>query len=69
MVGLYCYDLSGKLIWEKDLGRFPMKANWGSSTSPFVYRDLIYMQIDNEEESFLAALDKKTGEENYWRLV
>ena len=34
MVGLYCYDLNGNKIWEKNLGSFPMQADWGSSSSP-----------------------------------
>jgi len=67
MTGLYCYDLDGNLVWEKDLGNYPMQSNWGTSTSPLLYKDVLYMQIDNEENSFLAALDAKTGEEK-WRI-
>lgn len=67
MTGIYCYDLAGNLIWEKDLGNYPMQSNWGTSTSPLLYKNMLYMQIDNEEQSFLAALDAKTGEEQ-WRV-
>ncbi|NQU54661.1 MAG: PQQ-binding-like beta-propeller repeat protein [Bacteroidetes bacterium] len=67
MTGLYCYDMKGNLVWEKDLGNYPMQSNWGTSSSPVLYDNVLYMQIDNEEKSFLAALDSKTGEEK-WRV-
>jgi len=67
MTGLYCYDMNGNLKWEKDLGNLPMQSNWGTSTSPLLFKGVIYMQIDNEEKSFLAALDAKSGEEK-WRI-
>ena len=66
MVGLYCYDMNGKKIWEKNLGAFPMQANWGSSSSPIVYEDKLIMQFDNTENSQVIALDKATGNE-LWR--
>jgi outer membrane protein assembly factor BamB len=68
MTGVYCFDMDGKLIWEKDLGNYPMQSNWGTSTSPLLYNGVLYMQIDNEEKSFLAALDSKTGAEK-WRVA
>ncbi len=61
MTGIYCYDMQGNLIWENDLGNYPMQSNWGTSTSPALYNGLLFMQIDNEEKSFLTALDAKTG--------
>ena len=68
MTGVYCYDMDGNLVWEKDLGNYPMQSGWGTATSPLLYNDVLYMQIDNEESSFLAALDAITGEEK-WRIV
>ena len=67
MTGLFCYDMNGNLVWEKDLGNYPMQSNWGTATSPLLFDGILYMQIDNEENSFLAALDAKTGEEK-WRM-
>lgn len=67
MTGLFAYDLDGKLLWKKDLGVFPMQAGWGTSSSPVVLDDHLYLQIDNEEKSFLVALDTATGEER-WRV-
>jgi outer membrane protein assembly factor BamB len=67
MTGVYCFDMDGNPVWEKDLGNYPMQSNWGTSTSPLIYKGVLYMQIDNEEKSFLAALDSKTGTEK-WRV-
>jgi outer membrane protein assembly factor BamB len=66
MTGVYCYDLDGKPLWKKDLGSYPMMAGWGTGSSPALDGDRLFIQCDNEEKSFLVALDKKTGEER-WR--
>ncbi len=39
---------------------------WGTSSSPVLHDGSLFLQIDNEEKSFLVALDAKTGEEK-WR--
>jgi outer membrane protein assembly factor BamB len=63
MNGLYCYDLDGKLLWEKDLGAYFTLNGWGTGSSPVLYKDLLFVQVDNEENSFLVALNAETGEE------
>lgn len=63
MMGVFCYDLDGKLLWKKDLGAFPMQMGWGTASSPVLEGDKLFLQIDNEQKSFLVALDKKTGKE------
>ncbi len=63
MTGLYCYDLDGKELWKKDLGSYSMMAGWGTSSSPVLAGDRLFIQCDNEEKSFVAAYDKKTGKE------
>lgn len=64
--GLYCYNLAGNQLWKKDLGAFPMMMGWGTSSSPVVHDGKVYIQCDNEQKSFLAAFDAKTGDE-LWR--
>ena len=66
MRGLYCYDLDGNKVWEKNIGIFPMQSNWGTSSSPILYKNLLIIQFDNEENSQILALDKATGDE-IWR--
>lgn len=68
MIGLYCYDMEGNKVWEKDLGAYPMEANWGTSSSPVLFKDKLIMQFDNEENSQVFALNKMTGEE-LWKTT
>jgi hypothetical protein len=66
MHGLYCYDLAGKKVWSKDLGAQKMMMGWGTGSSPALDGDRLFILCDNEDKSFLAAFDKKTGKE-LWR--
>jgi outer membrane protein assembly factor BamB len=59
--------LDGMLLWEKDLGVYYTQRGWGTGSSPVLYKDVLYIQRDNEENSFLIALNAKTGEE-IWRV-
>lgn len=68
MTGVYCFDLQGTLLWEKDLGAFNTQNGWGTGSSPVLYQDMLYIQVDNEEQSFLVALDAATGAEK-WRVA
>jgi outer membrane protein assembly factor BamB len=67
MHGLFCYDFAGNLVWKKDLGSYPMQMGFGTASSPVLEGDRLFLQIDNEEKSFLVALNKKTGDE-LWRV-
>jgi outer membrane protein assembly factor BamB len=66
-VGVFCYDLDGKELWSKNLGTYKMALNWGTASSPVLYKDRLYIVDDNEQQSFLVALDKRTGKE-VWRV-
>jgi outer membrane protein assembly factor BamB len=66
MIGIWCHDLAGDLVWKKDLTAFPTHFDWGTGSSPVLWRDLLFIQCDNEKASFLAALNKLTGDE-VWR--
>ncbi len=61
--GLYCYDMQGKLIWDKDFGDMTVKNAWGEGSSPALYKDKIVVNWDHEGQSFIIALDKSTGKE------
>jgi outer membrane protein assembly factor BamB len=67
-VGLYCYDLDGRALWSRQWGSFKMDWNWGTSASPVLHGDLLFVLNDNQEASFLAALDKRTGKD-VWRVA
>jgi outer membrane protein assembly factor BamB len=67
--GLYCYDIDGKLLWQKNFGVlksvfFTMqKAEWEFASSPIIYKGVLIIQCDVLENSFVAAYDVKTGVE------
>jgi outer membrane protein assembly factor BamB len=64
--GLYALGLDGGLKWHKDLGRMDTLHAHGEGSSPVVYRDTVFVVWDHEGDSFVAALDKRTGAER-WR--
>ena len=67
MNGVHCLDLDGNILWQKDLGVYEMRAGWGTASSPALADGRLFVQVDNEEQSFLVALDSKTGDE-LWRV-
>ena len=64
--GLYAYDMNGKLLWEKDLGDKKMRQEFGEGQTPVLHGNRIVVQWDHQGPSFIAALDKMTGNE-IWR--
>jgi outer membrane protein assembly factor BamB len=66
MTGVFCYDFAGKLVWKADLGAYPMAMGNGTASSPVLDGGRLFIQCDNEEKSFLVALDARTGKE-LWR--
>lgn len=66
-VGVFCYDLGGMLLWSKRLDPHATRAGWGTAASPALHADRLYILNDNEESSYLLALDTKTGDE-IWRV-
>jgi outer membrane protein assembly factor BamB len=67
MHGLFCYDFAGKLLWKKDFGAYPTSMGHGPASSPVLDGERLFLQIDNEENSFLVALNARTGDE-LWRV-
>jgi outer membrane protein assembly factor BamB len=65
--GLYCLDTAGKLLWQKDLGQMHSKHGHGEGSSPALHGDTLVVNWDHEEQSFLVALDKRTGKQ-LWRV-
>ena len=59
--GLYCSDLDGKILWEKDLGK--VSVTFGEGSSPALWQNSLFVVQDNNGESFVHAFDKKTGRE------
>ena len=64
--GYYAYDMNGKLIWEKDLGDKKMRNTFGEGSTPALFGNRLVVQWDHQGQSFVAAFDKRTGQE-LWR--
>ena len=60
-VGLFVFDMNGNRIWDYDWKPVRTRLGWGTAASPFLHKDRIYVVNDNDEQSFIAALDKKSG--------
>ena len=63
--GLYCFDMDGKPLWSREMPAAETQYGWGTSISPVVYQDRVYLVNDNNEQSYMLALDKRTGEVIY----
>ena len=72
--GLYCYTTEGDLVWSRDFGVLDSgyymvpDAQWGFASSPVIHADRVIIQVDVQENSFVAALDLATGED-VWRTA
>lgn len=65
-VGLFCYDLEGKPLWSTNWPAVKTRNAWGSAASPILHNDRIVIVNDNDDASFIVALDSKTGRQ-LWR--
>lgn len=64
--GLYCYSLDGAPLWDVDLGEMRTRFGWGEGASPTVHADVLVVNWDQEENSFIVALNARDGSE-LWR--
>lgn len=65
-VGLYCYDLSGKQLWKREITAKKTFFDYGAAASPIVHDGQVIVLYDNQEESYIASFDAKNGEPR-WR--
>lgn len=63
--GLYCLDLDGKVLWNAKFGTMRTANGFGEGSSPAVYGDTVIVNWDNEDKSFIVALDAKTGKQKW----
>lgn len=64
--GVFCLDLDGKQLWDVNLGQMQTRNQFGEGSSPAIYDGTLVIPWDHEGESFIVALDAKTGTEK-WR--
>jgi outer membrane protein assembly factor BamB len=56
-------DMKGAVVWKRELGALPGRSEYGSGGSPALHGDRLYIVNDNATQSFIVALDKRTGKE------
>ena len=65
--GLYVYDMTGRLVWQKDFGlKMRMFNGFGEGVGPVLDEGRLLVLADHEDEGFLTMLDAATGKE-IWR--
>jgi outer membrane protein assembly factor BamB len=64
--GLISYGEDGKERWRADLGKF--NNPYGMGGSPILAGDFVILQADQDTDSYLLALDAKTGKQ-VWKTA
>jgi len=67
-LGLFCFDLEGSPAWSRRFEPRPIRNGWGTAASPVLHGDHLYIVNDNDAESYLLCLEKRTGKE-IWRVI
>jgi hypothetical protein len=67
-VGLFAFSLDGTPLWSKRFDPQPMYLDFGTASSPVVHDGQVFVLHDNDGQSFVAAVDARTGAER-WRVV
>jgi outer membrane protein assembly factor BamB len=65
-LGLWVYDLNGRLAWTTPLEANPIYLDFGTGSSPALAGNLLVIVNDNEKQQYIAAFDKQTGKQ-VWR--
>lgn len=66
--GIFCFDMDGNKIWERDLGSMQTRMGFGEGASPALHENTLVVPWDHEGDSSIAALDATTGEIR-WRVA
>ena len=67
--GLYAYDFDGNLQWSRDFNvKMKIFNQFGESSSPALHGNTLVMLFDHDGQSFIEAVDKRTGETLWKRL-
>jgi len=60
---LICADMNGQKLWAKNIG--VPDNHYGFASSLLTYKNLLFIQYDNSNESKVLALDMATGDEKW----
>ena len=59
--GIFCLDLTGKLLWERQLGKLTTRRGYGEAVSLVQHQGRLLINWDQEVDSALYCLDANTG--------
>lgn len=65
-LGIFCFDFAGNELWRRDIKPLKTRNGWGTAASPALHEGRLYFCYDNEQASYIQALDAVTGSE-IWR--
>ncbi|MBI2685498.1 MAG: PQQ-like beta-propeller repeat protein [Acidobacteria bacterium] len=65
--GIYALDLKGNIVWTKTFGKMRMRLGFGEGVPTVLDGDRLLLNFDQEDGSYLLALDKGTGKE-IWKV-
>jgi len=60
--GVHCYDVNGNHKWSRDLGKMKIRMGFGEGSSAALAGEVVIIVMDHEDDSFIYALNKETGE-------
>jgi outer membrane protein assembly factor BamB len=60
-----CLDLEGEQVWTRELGAYKTGNDFGTGSSLALVDGKLFFQCDNEEKSFVCALNTRTGDDVY----
>ncbi len=66
-VGMFAFSLDGAPLWDRRWDRHKTRGGWGSAASPIVHLGKVYLVNDNQEHSFIEAMDCATGK-TVWKI-
>lgn len=66
--GVYALDWQGDVVWQQQFGAMKTKHAHGEGTSPVLSGDTLVINWDHEGQSFLLALDARTGAHR-WKVL
>ena len=65
--GIFAFDHKGQEVWRREQGPYNTMLGWGTASSPVLHEDRLIIVNDNDNSSYIVAVDKKTGKD-VWRV-
>jgi outer membrane protein assembly factor BamB len=66
-LGVWAFTLDGQEVWHRRFDSVTTRFGWGTAASPMVHDGTLFIVNDNDDQSYLLALDAATGKEK-WRV-